>query len=172
MPSDRHPIELGAKRVRYRSPKAINSELLDDEDGRITDTNRDALRSVVKETLKTNQPARIPIELVFEPGSSTLSNAHREAIDLVVGVLEGRRVGLRIDGFGFDEGRAFARIVALSRAIAVGRYIRTEHRVAEDHIQCVGFGSGENGRHSRENKVVQNRLGRRIALIYIVPLQD
>lgn len=172
MPADRDPIELGAKRVRYQSPGAVNSELLDDGNGRITDTNRDALRSVVKTTLKTNRVARIPIELVFEPGSMELSDGHKEALDLVASILDGKTTGFRVDAYGFEEGEKKPRQVALGRALALSAYMQRAHGFRPEQIQCVGYGSGGKGVENRNNRVVQDRLGRRIALIYLIPPQE
>lgn len=98
------PVQFNAGRVIYRQPKSINSKTLVQVDGRITDGNRDALRKVVAESL--TQPGRntLPTPLIFGEADTTLTNGHREFLDVLARMVAGGKWRIRIDGYSFEEG--------------------------------------------------------------------
>jgi len=167
---DRYAVEIGARRVRYKPSKAVNSQLLEDANGSISDGNRDALRDVTKRALLEDGTSRIPIEIVFERGSSELTREHRAALDVVAGVLWGKNVVIRVEGWAFEENGP-PRPVALARARAVAGYLVSEHEIDERRVVVVGYGSGGGGAENRGNRAIQDRLGRRIALIFLAPAE-
>lgn len=171
LPGDRRPVDLGAKKVRYKPPAALNSKLLTDRDGQIDDLNRDALRQVVKEKLKKNEVARVPVELIFEPDVVELSQDHRAALDLIAPLLVGKRLRIRVEGYAYVEGQEGddLREIASRRAFAVAAYLVEAHGIPRSSIDTVGYGSGGAGNDNRKNRVVQDVLGRRIAFITLVP---
>lgn len=162
-------VDIGASRVRYRPPDALNPEMLDDVQGDIRDHNRDALRQTVKAALKADRVTRIPVELIFEPAKAELTDAHKKALDIIAPTLREFRVDLRIDGYAYAEPTTEIRDLAVSRANAVRDYLSGVHGIEIGRMFTVGYGSSGIGIEKRANRIIQDRLGRRIAIIYLVP---
>ncbi len=170
LPGDTLPVDLGARRVRFKPVGALNPRLLTEPDGSISDLNRDALRQVVKKALRQDKVTRIPAEMVFEPGSWSLTPAHRSALDVIAPLLVGKNMKIRIEGYAYEEGiDDDLRRVAARRAEAVARYLVEEQGVDEKQIETVGYGSSGPGAESHRNRIIQDLLGRRIAYISLVP---
>lgn len=162
-------VDIGASRVRYRPPDSVNSTMLDSVRGEVDDHNRDALRQAIKKSLKDDRVSRVPMELIFEPGKKELTEAHTKALDIVAPTLREFRVDMRIDGFAYAEATDEIRSLAIGRANAVRDYLIRVHGIQSERIFSVGYGSSGIGIEKRANRVVQDRLGRRIAIIYLVP---
>lgn len=162
-------VDIGASRVRYRPPDSVNSAMLDDVRGEVDDHNRDSLRQAIKKSLKDDRVSRLPMELIFDPGKDTLTDAHKKALDIVAPTLKEFRVDLRIDGFAYAEPTDEIRSLAIGRANAVRDYLIRTHGLKGERIFSVGYGSSGIGIEKRANRVIQDRLGRRIAIIYLVP---
>lgn len=171
MPGIRHPVDLGTSRVRFKPAEAINYELVEDSDGNSDDLNRDRLRRVVKDTLKENQVVRLPVVFVFDFQETKLSSFHENAVDVIAPVLADKNVGLRIEGFGYEEelDPTGTRRVAWERAHAVAERLVSEHGIDPKRIEVLGHGSSGSGVEKRSRREVQERLGRRIAIVYLVP---
>jgi outer membrane protein OmpA-like peptidoglycan-associated protein len=162
-------VDLGASKVRYRPPDAVNPKLLEEESGDAHDANRDSLRQTIKKSLLQEGVSRVPIEIIFAPGEHELSGAHRQALDVVGATLRNLSVNVRIDGYAYAEPCDDIRDMAVRRADAVRNYLVKRHGIAEARLRTVGFGSSGAGAEKHKNRVVQDRLGRRIALLYIIP---
>ncbi|MEZ6195532.1 MAG: OmpA family protein [Planctomycetota bacterium] len=171
LPGVRQPVDLGATKVRYMPAGAINYELLETEDGQLDDLNRNALRDVVKKALTSDEVVQLPTVFVFDYRQTTLSADHRAALDAVATLLRRGRVRLRIEGFAYQEELPprETRALAAARARAVGDYLTDQYGIARSRIDTVGAGSGGAGKENRANRQVQDFLGRRIAIIYLVP---
>ena len=171
MPGIKHPVDLGANKVRFKPAKALNYELLEQADGSINDLNRNALRQVVKEALKEDKVTRLPVIFVFDFQKSSITDAHIEAIDQFGPILASSNSKIRVEGFSYEENksRRESRSIAWKRADSVANYLIREHGIAASRISSQGHGSGGKGTANRANRVVQDYLGRRIAVIYLVP---
>ncbi|MAG55200.1 MAG: hypothetical protein CMJ83_02810 [Planctomycetes bacterium] len=165
--SDQKPMDLGADRVLFRPAKSINSKLLVDESGRITDANRDALREVVMDTLEKPGTNEIGAPLVFSPGSSTLTTAHRAVLDTMAPWLTGYSdIRIRVEGFAWKEGLGTeaAWHLAMQRADNVIRYLSSAGDIPIERFIPIGYGPTGGG----ETSWRQDSWGRRIALISTV----
>lgn len=162
-------VDLGHARVRYRAPDSVNSSMLEEQEGDITDSNRDSLRDAAKNALKRDAISRIPMEIIFDLSDATLSDAHKRALDVVGPMLRPMTVRLRIDGYAYAEPCDDIRSMALRRAEAVREYLVKAHKIDAARIDCIGFGSSGMGAKNRPNRIVQDYLGRRIAYINLLP---
>lgn len=162
-------IDLGAGRVRYRPPKALNTKMLTapkkDED----DTNRDSLRETTKHALKGDGIVRIPVEIIFAPGSSELTDEQKTALDIIGPILKTQGLTLRIDGYAYAEPCESIRGMAVRRAQTVRKYLVEKCGVDDALVNTIGYGSSGTGKEKHANRVVQDQLGRRIAVIYVIP---
>ena len=162
-------VDLGATRVRYRPADAVNERLLDEPDGDIPDSNRDALRDAVKEAAKKSGSSLLPMQLIFAPGETDLSAAHRSALDIVAPILAATDSVIRIEGYAYAEPCEDIRTHALKRAESSAAYLRDLYRIDESRLLVTGYGSSGQGMEKHKNRVVQDRLGRRIVVFYLVP---
>lgn len=171
MPSDKYPVDLGARQVQYKPVGALNSQLLTDAQSLEHDLNRDALRDVVKDSLKQDDVTRIPVEFIFDRRDISLSDDHRAALDIIAPLIQGKNLRVRIEGYAYEEeaDRRETRSIAHVRASAVANYLAEIHGIAAEDLSVLGYGSGGKGPTNSQNRVVQDRLGRRIVLIYLVP---
>ncbi|MEE9391631.1 MAG: OmpA family protein [Planctomycetota bacterium] len=171
MPGVKHPVDLGANKVRFKPARALNYELLESEDGDLDDLNRNALRQVVKESLKEDKVSRIPIVFIFDFQKTKLTAEHQTALDQIGPILASSRSKIRIEGFAYEEdkGRRASRKLAWERAQSIANYMTREHGIAASRVSAQGHGTGGKGVANRRNRVVQDYLGRRIAVIYLVP---
>jgi chemotaxis protein MotB len=171
MPGVRYPVDLGASKVRYMPSQALNYELLETEKGAINDLNRNALRETVKSALEKDEVVQVPTIFVFDFRETELSRDHRAAIDAVAPMLLRSRARLRIEGFAYEEelDRRETRALAYERARSLGDYLTTEYGIPVSRIETLGHGSGGKGRQRHTDRRVQDFLGRRIAIIYLVP---
>ncbi|MCA9322805.1 MAG: OmpA family protein [Planctomycetes bacterium] len=170
MPGDRLPIDLGAARVRYRPVGALNQELLESDQGVVDDLNRDALRDVVKNALQQDQVSTIPATFLFEPGVITLSQDHRAALDVIAPLIAGKNLKLRIEGYAIAEGKGLdERKIAAQRTFAFADYLVREHGLERREMDTVAYGSGGSSNENRKNRIVQEKLGRRIVYLTLVP---
>lgn len=171
MPGVRHPVDLGASKVRYMPSQALNYELLETEDGAINDLNRNSLRETVKSALERDEVVQVPTIFVFDFQETELSADHRAAIDAVAPLLLRSRANLRIEGFAYEEDldRRATRKIAYERALSMGNYLTTEFGIPTSRIETLGHGSGGKGQERHGDRRVQDFLGRRIVIIYLVP---
>lgn len=125
LPGSRYPLDLGAQRARYRPVGAVNDEFLTDENGRVTDLNRDKLREVVKRKLQQNIETRIPVQLIFDRQKTSLTNDHRQALDIIASLLSGKNLEIRFEGFAFEEdaGPRKTQEIAAARALSAAQYV-------------------------------------------------
>lgn len=174
LPADKHPVDLGARKVRYKPVGAVNSTLVEDAKALEKDYNRDSLRDVVKDALKKDDVTRVPVELIFGVRDTKLSDEHREALDVMAPLVQGKNLQVRLEGYAFEEADdpRETRAIAFLRAAAVGDYLTGVHGIARTAVSLLGYGSGGKGPQNRENRVVQDRLGRRIVLLYLVPPEE
>jgi flagellar motor protein MotB len=164
-------FQFGAGRVIFRAASPVSSRTLVEEDGRILDANRDALRNVVVDAM--SQPGRVtlPTPILFEPGASTLSAGHRAFLDEVAPMLATGTYPIRLTGFAFEEGASEMDGWAISEARA--RHAK-EHLVARGldaaRITVVGFGVLHYGPDTRvgATPLAQNRFGRRAVIITLL----
>lgn len=174
MPSDSYPVDLGARRIRYRPVGAINSTLVDDAKTLEHDLNRDSLRDVVKDSLKQDDVTRVPVEFIFDRRGTSLSDVHRDALDIMAPLVKGKNLRVRVEGYAYEENadRRETRSIAYLRALAVGEYLVDVHGIARNDVSVLGYGSGGMVPTNSPNRIVQDRLGRRIVLIYLVPPEE
>lgn len=171
LPGNRYPLDLGAKRARYRPVGAINDEFLTEPDGRITDLNRDKLRDVIKNQLEKKLETRIPVVLIFDRRDTSLSESHINTLKTIAGLLQGKNLTVRFEGFAYEEGEdeSTTRGIAAGRALSAANYLNRNHGIPNKNIQTRGWGSGGAGRERHKDRLQQDRLGRRIVVIYLVP---
>ncbi len=173
LPGSDYPIDLGAKRARYRPVGALNDKYLTDEDGRINDLNRDSLRDVIKEKLNQskNSETRIPVVLLFDRRDTELTEDHINTLDVIASLIQGKNLKLRIEGFAYEEGEdeSTTRAIAAGRALTVARFLTNNFGIPGKDIETRGWGSGGAGTKRRKDRVQQDRLGRRIVVMYFVP---
>ncbi len=174
MPGTDYPLDLGAQRARYRPVGAISDEFLTDEDGQVSDLNRDKLRSVVKEKLKTNKETRVPVILIFGRRTTELSDDHKATLRVIGGLLQGKPLRVRFEGFATEEAddESQTRSIAAQRAINAARYLTENFGIPEKDIETRGWGSGGISPRRRAETKQQDRLGRRIVLMYLVPPEN
>lgn len=174
LPGDTKAIDVGARRVRFRPNDALNEEMLTDPDGSISDLNRQALRNSVKDILKTNKATRLPLTWVFDYRQFELSEDHKTSLNEIGDLLQGKNVKLKIEGFAYEEAQDEAEIFAcaITRAHNVGRYLSRNFNIPEKNIFPVGNGSGGKGNDMDRRKARrhQDKYGRRIVDIYLVPM--
>ena len=174
LPGTKYPVDLGAKRARYRPVGAVNDRFLTEPDGRLTDLNRDSLRDVVKQSLLDADDSRVPLQLLFDRRETALSDAHAETLAVVADVVRGYDVTVRIEGFAYEEGvdsRA-TREIAAGRALSAARFLMDRAGLPERSIEVVGWGSGGAGAERHEERIQQDRLGRRLVTLYFVPPEN
>ena len=174
LPGDKYPVDLGASRARYRPAGALNDQFLTDAEGRVSELNRDALRKVVKKALTRTRMSKLPITLIYDRRETALTEDHRRLFDVVADLLRGHNMVLRIDGYAYEEGvdaRATQEI-AVVRAAAVADYLEEALGIDRKDMRVTGFGSGGAGAERAAVRRVQDRLGRRIVLIYVLPKED
>lgn len=171
MPGVRYPVDLGASKVRYMPSEALNYELLETEEGAINDLNRNALRDTIKSALEQDDVVQVPTIFVFDFQETKLSADHRGAVDAIAPLLLRSRAKLRIEGFAYEEelDRRETRKIAFERARALGDYLTVEYGIPVNRIETLGHGSGGAGRERHNDRRVQDFLGRRIVIIYLVP---
>lgn len=162
-------IDLGAGRVRYRPPKALNTKMLTEPKKDEDDANRDSLRETTKHALKGDGIVRIPVEIIFSPGSTELTAEQKTALDIIGPILKTQGLTLRIDGYAYAEPCESIRGMAVRRAQAVRNYLVDQCGVKDALVNMIGYGSSGTGKEKHANRVVQDQLGRRIAVIYVIP---
>ncbi|MFT7617185.1 MAG: chemotaxis protein MotB [Planctomycetota bacterium] len=174
LPGNKYPIDLGAKRARYRPVGALNDEFLIDEDGRLTDLNRDKLRDVIKEQLSKKIETRVPIVLIFDRKDTALSKDHTKTLDVIAGLLQGKNLKVRFEGFAYEEeeSESDTRGIAAGRALSAARYLNRNYGIPNENIETRGWGSGGAGRKRHQERLQQDRLGRRIVVMYFVPPEN
>ena len=171
LPGSNYPLDLGAKRARYRPAGALNEELLSDEDGRINDANRDKLRDVVKESLATGRETRVPVTLIFDRRNTALSDTHNDTLDIIGNLARGKNLKIRFEGFAYEEGEdeRTTRSIAAQRAMSAANYLTQTLDIPAKNIEMRGWGSGGKSQDRKKERIQQDRLGRRIVLMYFVP---
>ena len=124
-----------------------------------------------EESLKEDKVSRVPVVFVFDFQKTTLTDEHREALDQLGPLLASSNSKVRVEGFAYEENksRRESRSIAWQRGQAVADYLVREHGIAASRVSAQGHGSGGKGVANRSNRVVQDYLGRRIAVIYLVP---
>ncbi len=174
LPGSRYPIDLGAKRARYRPVGAINDEFLTDEEGRVSDLNRDKLRDVVKNHLVKKKETRVPVVLIFGRRDTELSGDHRETLDVIAKLLQGKDLKIRLEGFAYEEGQGKRETtsIAAERALSVAKYFNRKYGIENKNIVTRGWGSGGAGRERHPDRLQQDRLGRRIVVMYFIPQKN
>ncbi len=174
MPGDRYPVDLGASRARYRPAGALNDQFLTDAEGRVTELNRNALRQVVRDALKKTSMTRLPVTLIYDRRETEVSADHRALLDVVAPLLQKQNLTIRIEGYAYEEGldaRA-TQETAVARSLSVARYLQEAFGIAERKMRMTGYGSGGAGPERVAERRIQDRLGRRIVLIYLLPAED
>lgn len=164
---DRLPVDLGANRVLFRPSKSVFPRLLVEDDGTIKEENRDGLRDVLVAALKSPQETVLPMPIVFDPGRSALTKAHRSVLKLVSTYLTSGSYDIRIEGYCFQEGvpTEASWELAQARAEEVARYVALAGPVSPKRLQVMGYGPPQ----SRDEVVIaQKRWGRRVVLITLV----
>jgi len=169
LPGDRQPLDLGADRVLFRPAKSISPRLLVDSDGTIKDSNRDALRDVMIGALEKPGAHEIAAPIVFSPGTSELTAAHKAVLDLMALRLSGYPdTRVRVEAFAWKEGVPTndAWKLSMERAQNVISYLASVGDNNSDRYTPIGYGPAANGDTSER----QDRWGRRIALVSVVNL--
>lgn len=167
LPSDRHPVDMGADRVLFRPAKSISPKLLVDAEGNITDANRDALRDVLLQALERKGTHELPAPLIFSHGTAKLTTAHKAVLDLMALRLAGyRNTRVRVEAFAWREGLGTAASwdLAMERAHNVIRYLVEAGDMKSDRFIPIGYGPDAKGDTSER----QDRWGRRVALVSVV----
>lgn len=168
LPSDRTSVDLGAREVLFRPARSHLPKLLEERDGVMDDGNRQALREVVVDALRSSETTDLPLALVFTAGSSDLSPSHRRTLAEVAPYLAGGNFNIRIAGYAYDEGKEYAGEwhLAWRRARAVAAFLVESGGIEPQRLLPVGH--GPTSRKERGGFGHQRVWGRRIVVLTLV----
>ena len=175
LPGDKYPIDLGASRARYKPVGALNDQYLTDAEGRVSDLNRDALRQVVKKALAKNRVSRLPVTLLYDRRATAVTKDHQELLNIVAPMLSGKNLTMRFEGYANEEGVGpiETQEIAVSRALSAARYVSENFGIPIENMRATGYASGGGiGADRSDQRFVQDRYGRRIVLVYLVPEEN
>ena len=145
----------------------MNPRFLLEDDGSISDRNRNALREVVNSALRRGDDTEIPAYITFRPGSATLSRQHRIVLSELATRMVGGSFKIRVEAFAADEGVGSHDDewrLALQRAENVISFLRDVGDIPDERFVPVGYGPAR-GSSTKALSERQQKAGRRSALI-------